>query len=118
MAAVAAQLAEFSSKADVLLDKHQHVLSELGLSIAFNRSTLATKYWLPLPDVGDFVSTTNFSTSIPGHGIGGQPLARVLEEGVRCLEKFDEVATQSYANTDVEKVSDDITGPLSKSLRE
>ena len=118
MTAVATRLAELSSKADVLLNEHQHVLSRLGLSITFNRSTLATKYWLPLPDIEEIVSTTNVSTLISGHGVGGQPLGQVLEEGIRCLERFDEVATQSYADTEFEKVGDDTTGPLPRSLRE
>jgi hypothetical protein len=101
MAAVATLLAGLSKKADVLLDKHQHVLSELGLSVAFNRSTLATKYWLPLPSDNDFASRPNDGTSS-----GGRPLVRALEDGVRCLDRFNAVATQSCADTDGDDIKE------------
>ena len=94
-ATVATRLAGLSKKADFLLDKHQDVLSKLGLSVAFNRSTLATKYWLPLPSRNNFASGPNDGTSS-----SGRPLARALEDGVRCLDRVDEVATQSFAHTD------------------
>jgi hypothetical protein len=113
MAAVAtqqSQLAELSSKADVLLDKHQRVLSELGLSVAFNRYTLATKYWLPLPG-GNELSNRGTSS-------GGRLLAWALEDGVRCLDRFDGVATQNFADTGAEQVGDDVTAPLMISLDE
>jgi hypothetical protein len=113
MAAVATQLAELSSKADVLLDKHQRVLSELGLSVAFNLCTLATKYWLPLPSGEELASGPNSDTSS-----GGRLLARALENGVRCLDRFDGVATQRFAGTGAEQVGDDITAPLTTSLHE
>lgn len=101
MAVVAAQLVELSSKADILLDKHQHVLSELGLSIAFNRSTLATKYWLPLPNVSDFPSGTDATAFICRHGSVGQPLTRALETGIKWLDRFDQLAA---AATDIAKL--------------
>jgi hypothetical protein len=115
MAVVKAQLAELSAKADVLLDKHQHVLSELGLTITFNRSTLATKYWLPLPDVSDFASGPDASKIGSRHGSVGQPLTRALENGIRCLDKFDELAA---AVADIEKLDDHEKSPLSLKFRE
>jgi hypothetical protein len=118
MAAVATRLAELSSKADDLLDKHHRVLSELGLSVAFNRYTLATKYWLPLPSDNEFASETNVTSSSPRQELGGQPLERALDEGARYLDRFDEVATQSSADTDAEQSGDDTTAPRTKSLHE
>jgi hypothetical protein len=110
MATVATRLAELSSKADALLDKHQRVLSKLGLSVAFNRCTLATKYWLPLPSGNEL--------SNGGTSSGGRLLARALEDGVGCLDRFDVVATQSFADTGAEQVDDDTTAPLTMSLHE
>jgi hypothetical protein len=110
MAAVATQLAELSSKADVLLNRHQRVLSELGLSVAFNRCTLATKYWLPLPSGNEL--------SNGGTSSGGRLLAWALEDGVRCLDRFDGVATQNFADTGAEQVGDDVTALLTISLDE
>jgi hypothetical protein len=112
-ATVATRLAELSSKADVLLDKHQRVLSELGLSVAFNRCTLATKYWLPLPGDNEFALEPNVGTSS-----GGRSLAQALENGVRCLDRFDRVATQGFANPGDERVGDDVTARLTTSFHE
>jgi len=112
MAAVEARLAGLSSRADVLLERHRHLLSRLNLNIIFNRSTLATKYWLPLPEFNDFVSSADVSRADSGHDGAGQPLAWALEESIRCLERFDELATQSCVSTCVEQLSGESTAAL------
>lgn len=46
---LATYLAALSSRADELLETHHQKLFSLGLDVNFNRATLATKYWSPLP---------------------------------------------------------------------
>ena len=50
MSALATYLAALSDRADRLLETHHQELFDLGLDVSFNRATLATKYWLPLPE--------------------------------------------------------------------
>jgi hypothetical protein len=50
MVSLATCLSELSDRADKLLETHHQELFDLGLDVSFNRATLATKYWLPLPE--------------------------------------------------------------------
>jgi hypothetical protein len=118
MAAVEARLAGLSGSADILLKQHRHLLFQLGLSITFNRSTLATKYWLPLPKSDDSVSRTDVNTAVSRDGNAGERLARALEKSIECLEKFDAVATQMCGSTGVQPVIQDTRAPSPTSSRE
>lgn len=47
---LATDLAALSDRADKLLETYHQELFALDLDVSFNRATLATKYWLPLPE--------------------------------------------------------------------
>lgn len=91
-----------SEKADELLEKHHQRLFALGLDITFNRSTLATKYWRPLPDaVGDV--RRNFTEEQDhSHDQSNSALALAL---TRCQEKLVQFEQAVEAKDNVQYVT-------------
>jgi hypothetical protein len=114
MVAVPARIARLSSKADELLDKHQKLLFRLDLSVNFNQSTLATKYWLPLPDLDESMLQAN-ANPVSAGGSNGPSLAQVLDDGNECLGKLDEAASQMHIHEEMMDI-DEVTGDFSKFL--
>jgi len=89
MAALATYLAVLSRRADELLEKHHQDLFDLGLDVSFNRATLATKYWLPLPGRDD--PTYAHEDEFP-HDESDEQLFSALRECERILERFETAA--------------------------
>lgn len=86
MAALATYLATLSKRADELLEKHHQELFDLSLDVSFNRATLATKYWLPLP--GRDEPTSAHEDGYP-HDESDERLFSALRECERILEQFE-----------------------------
>jgi hypothetical protein len=101
METFAASLAEVSRKADELLERYHKILFHLNLGAAFNRSTLATKYWLPLPGSDDTTSSTSKSTltSVYLGGVQGEKFALVLAACRNSLEEFEKDALSGSSAT-------------------
>jgi hypothetical protein len=89
MADLATSLAVLSNRADELLEKRHQELFDLGLDVSFNRATLATKYWLPLPRRDE---PTSAPEDEHNHDESDEQLFSALRECERILERFEMAA--------------------------
>lgn len=85
MESVAAQSTAISSKADELLENYHEKLFALGLDVTFNRSTLATKYWLSLAE-----SNENLHWTVSNED--EKQLESAFTQCKEHLEQFEEAA--------------------------
>lgn len=89
MVALVALLAALSHRADRLLERYHHVLFHLGLDVTFNRATLATKYWLPLPESDEPAYRTDAPEDEHPPNESDKQLSSALGECERILQQFE-----------------------------
>lgn len=89
MSALATYLAALSNRADRLLETHHQELFGLGLDVSFNRATLATKYWLPLPESDVPTHRTDAPKDEYSPNENDEQLFSELRECERILALFD-----------------------------
>lgn len=89
-------MAALSNRADRLLETHYHELFGLGLDVTFNRATLATKYWLPLPESNEPTHRTDAPEDEELFNESDEQLCLELRECERILERFERSFETSF----------------------
>jgi hypothetical protein len=92
MSSLTTSLAALSKKADKLLEIHHQELFALGLDVSFNRATLATKYWLPLPGSNETEDQTEANEDTNSRDESDEQLLPVLRECELILEWCEKAA--------------------------
>lgn len=73
-----------------MLELHHEQLFGLGLDVIFNRATLATKYWLPLPESDVPAQRTDTPEDEYPPNESEEQLFAELRECERILQQFEE----------------------------
>lgn len=89
MSDLAVDCAALSRKADELLERHHQKFFALGLYPSFNQSTLATKYWLPLPEPREPPHWLAIHDDVYPPIGGGPTLALALAQCRNHLDAFE-----------------------------
>lgn len=96
MSALKTYCAAVSKRADKMLELHHEQLFGLGLDVIFNRATLATKYWLPLPESDVPAQRTDAPENEYPPNESEEQLFAELRECERILQRFEESYEKSF----------------------